>query len=174
MLDPCPDVSQGKVKFYREAEIKHGRVAMLASVGFLLGELFHPMWGGGLDLPSVIAFQASHLTLTNPTPTPTPNPNPKPDPKPDPKPNPKPEPHPNRYPRCTVSTTSSTAPRRPRLARAPVRASTHAPSCAKVSTGESRQVKVPLGSDPASAPAPLQGAPGGSGQLGTPRNRPTH
>ena len=37
---------------------------MLASVGFLLGELFHPMWGGGLDLPSVIAFQASHLTFT--------------------------------------------------------------------------------------------------------------
>ena len=55
------DVSQGKVKFYREAEIKHGRVAMLASVGFLLGEVFHPMWGGSLDLPSVIAFQETPL-----------------------------------------------------------------------------------------------------------------
>jgi len=55
------EASKGKVKFYREAEIKHGRVAMLASVGFLLGEHFHPMWGGGLDLPSVIAFQETPL-----------------------------------------------------------------------------------------------------------------
>ena len=37
------------------------------------------------------------------------------------------------------------------------------------------RVKVPpAGQHPSSAPAPLQGAPGGSGQLGTPRKRPTH
>ena len=33
-------------------------------------------------------------------------------------------------------------------------------------------VKVPPGQRPSSAPAPPQGAPGGSGQLGTPRKRP--
>ena len=56
--------SKGKVKFYREAEIKHWRVAMLASVGFLLGETFHPMWGG-TDCPA--SLPACHLPrLTNP------------------------------------------------------------------------------------------------------------
>ena len=30
-------------------------------LGFLVGENFHPMWGGNLDLPSVIAFQETPL-----------------------------------------------------------------------------------------------------------------
>ena len=34
--------------------------------------------------------------------------------------------------------------------------------------------RCPLGSAPSSAPAPPEGAPGGSGQLGTPRKRPAH
>ena len=55
------DVSEGKVKFYRECEIKHGRVAMLATVGFVVGEQFHPMWGGNVDVPSYIAFQETPL-----------------------------------------------------------------------------------------------------------------
>merc|ERR1711924_90944 len=55
------DASEGKVKFYREVEIKHGRVAMLASVGFLVGEQFHPLWGGNVDVPSVIAYQETPL-----------------------------------------------------------------------------------------------------------------
>ena len=53
--------SEGKIKFYRECEIKHGRVAMLASLGFVVGEAFHPMWGGDIDVPSVIAFQETPL-----------------------------------------------------------------------------------------------------------------
>jgi len=39
------DVSPGKLLFYREAEIKHGRVCMFASIGYLYGELFHPFYG---------------------------------------------------------------------------------------------------------------------------------
>ena len=55
------DASDGKIKFYREVELKHGRVAMLASVGFLFGEQFHPMFGGSVDVPSYIAFQETPL-----------------------------------------------------------------------------------------------------------------
>jgi len=34
-----------QVKKYREAETQHGRVAMLAVVGFLVGESYHPLFG---------------------------------------------------------------------------------------------------------------------------------
>merc|ERR1719217_1204607 len=53
--------SEGKVKFYREAEIKHGRVSMLACLGFVVGENIHPMWGGQIDVPSVMAWQETPL-----------------------------------------------------------------------------------------------------------------
>merc|ERR1712087_149711 len=55
------DASEGKIKFYREVELKHGRVAMLASLGFLVGENFHPLFGGNIDVPSYIAFQETPL-----------------------------------------------------------------------------------------------------------------
>jgi len=54
-LDP------GKILFYREAELKHGRVSMLAALGFLVGEQFHPLFGGDIDVPSYVAFQAIPL-----------------------------------------------------------------------------------------------------------------
>ena len=38
------------MKFYREVELKHGRVAMLASLGFLVGEQFHPLFGGDINV----------------------------------------------------------------------------------------------------------------------------
>merc|ERR1711966_629415 len=34
---------------YREAELAHGRVAMVASLGFLVQESFHPLFGGAID-----------------------------------------------------------------------------------------------------------------------------
>lgn len=37
-------ISEGRFKFHREAELKHGRVAMLAALGFPLAEslqVFH-------------------------------------------------------------------------------------------------------------------------------------
>jgi len=55
------DASEGKCRFYREVEVKHGRVAMLASLGFLVGEQFHPLFGGSIDVPSYIAFQETPL-----------------------------------------------------------------------------------------------------------------
>jgi len=57
------DTPQGKVLFYREVELKHGRVAMLASLGFLVGEQFHPLFGGDIDVPSYIAFQQTPLEI---------------------------------------------------------------------------------------------------------------
>merc|ERR1719393_1097222 len=57
----CSDASEGKVRFIREAEIKHGRVAMLAAVGFAVGESFHPLFGGNIDTPSYVAFQQTPL-----------------------------------------------------------------------------------------------------------------
>merc|ERR1719213_867885 len=54
-------VSEGKVRFYREVELKHGRVAMLAALGFPLAEQFHPLFGGNVDVPSFSAFQQTPL-----------------------------------------------------------------------------------------------------------------
>merc|ERR1712086_437778 len=60
-LEFSKEASEGKVKFYREGELKHGRVAMLASLGFLVGEQFHPLFGGNINVPSYIAFQETPL-----------------------------------------------------------------------------------------------------------------
>jgi len=60
-LNFCEGASEGKVRFYREVELKHGRVAMLAAVGFLVAEQFHPLFGGSIDVPSYIAFQETPL-----------------------------------------------------------------------------------------------------------------
>jgi light-harvesting complex I chlorophyll a/b binding protein 4 len=60
-LNFCGDANEGKVRFYREVEVKHGRLAMLAAVGILVAESFHPMFGGNIDVPASIAFQATPL-----------------------------------------------------------------------------------------------------------------
>lgn len=42
---------------YREAELTHGRVAMLASVGMLVGEKFNPLFDGAITGPAINQFQ---------------------------------------------------------------------------------------------------------------------
>jgi len=54
-------LSAGKLLFYREVELKHGRIAMLAALGFLVGENFHPLFGGNIDSPAIYAFQETPL-----------------------------------------------------------------------------------------------------------------
>ena len=53
-------VSEAKIRFYREVELKHARVAMLAAVGFPLAEQFHPLFATD-DAPSFLAFQQTPL-----------------------------------------------------------------------------------------------------------------
>ena len=60
-------MTEGKALFMREVELKHCRVAMLAAVGFPIGEQFHPLFGGDIDTPSFVAFQASPLEQFWPT-----------------------------------------------------------------------------------------------------------
>merc|ERR1712139_8106 len=39
----------------------HGRIAMLAALGILVGEQYHPLFGGDIDVPAYAAFQATPL-----------------------------------------------------------------------------------------------------------------
>merc|ERR1712157_622335 len=55
------DIDKGKLLFYREAEIKHGRICMSASLGFLVAERWHPIYGGAIDVPSVAAGKDAPL-----------------------------------------------------------------------------------------------------------------
>jgi len=41
-----------EIKRYRESEVTHGRVALLASLGYLVGESFHPFFGGVVSGPA--------------------------------------------------------------------------------------------------------------------------
>jgi len=44
---------------YREAELKHGRVAMLAITGMLVAEVWHPMLFAQGNVPAIFAFQGT-------------------------------------------------------------------------------------------------------------------
>ncbi|KAH8062559.1 chlorophyll A-B binding protein [Aureococcus anophagefferens] len=44
---------------YREAELKHGRVAMLAITGMLFAEVWHPMLAATTNVPAIYGFQAT-------------------------------------------------------------------------------------------------------------------
>jgi hypothetical protein len=47
----------GEIKKIREAELKHGRVAMLAFLGILVGESFNPFFNGQITGPAIYQFQ---------------------------------------------------------------------------------------------------------------------
>jgi light-harvesting complex I chlorophyll a/b binding protein 1 len=51
------DISEDQYKLYQEAEIKHGRVAMLAFLGIVFGELFNPLFDGKITGPAIYQFQ---------------------------------------------------------------------------------------------------------------------
>merc|ERR1740138_480335 len=55
------NLPMGRLLFYREVELKHGRVCMLASLGILVAENFHPLFGGDIDVPAAFAFQQTPL-----------------------------------------------------------------------------------------------------------------
>jgi len=55
------DLPEGRLLFYREVELKHGRICMLASLGILVAEKFHPLFPEAGDLPAYIQFQNTPL-----------------------------------------------------------------------------------------------------------------
>jgi hypothetical protein len=46
------DKSVNEIKRFRESEVTHGRVGMLAVLGYLVGENFHPLFGGQVIGPA--------------------------------------------------------------------------------------------------------------------------
>lgn len=46
------DLPVQEIKRYREAEVTHGRVGMLAVLGYLVAEKFHPFFGGVISGPA--------------------------------------------------------------------------------------------------------------------------
>merc|ERR1712032_1113119 len=59
-FDPL-GLSKGKdentIKRYREAELTHGRVSMVAALGFIVGENFNPLFDGSIKGPAINHFQ---------------------------------------------------------------------------------------------------------------------
>jgi len=51
-LNFLEDLPLQEVKRYREAEVTHGRVSMLATVGYLVAEKFHPLFNGEVTGPA--------------------------------------------------------------------------------------------------------------------------
>jgi len=52
-LSLATSANEGQILYFREAELKHGRICMLATVGIYVGERFHPLFGGDIDAFSV-------------------------------------------------------------------------------------------------------------------------
>ena len=64
-LGLAKDCSLNEMKRYREAEVTHGRVAMLAVLGFLVAESFHPLFGGEITGPAIRHLDAVREQVPN-------------------------------------------------------------------------------------------------------------
>merc|ERR1719353_756128 len=58
-------VTEKRAKYFRECELKHGRVAMLAAFGFPVAEHFQPLFGGNIDVPSCVEIKILRHVLLN-------------------------------------------------------------------------------------------------------------
>lgn len=56
-----PAFTVSEAKRFREAEVTHGRVSMLAVLGWLVAEEYHPFFGGEIGGPAFRHFQARRL-----------------------------------------------------------------------------------------------------------------
>ena len=56
--------SASEIKKIREAELKHGRVCMLAFLGILVGENFNPLFNGQITGPAIYQFQQADNILS--------------------------------------------------------------------------------------------------------------
>jgi hypothetical protein len=57
--------TEEKVQYYRDAELKHGRIGTLAAIGIVASENFHAMLGDELTgVPAVFAFQQNMILQT--------------------------------------------------------------------------------------------------------------
>ena len=56
-LSLSSNIGEKRLKLWRESEIKHGRLAMLAAVGILVAERFNPLFGGKIMGPAIFHFQ---------------------------------------------------------------------------------------------------------------------
>jgi light-harvesting complex I chlorophyll a/b binding protein 1 len=67
-LNLSKDLTEKELKKYREAEVKHGRVAMLAALAMLVQESFNPLFEKRIMGPAIYHFQQvscihSHLHI---------------------------------------------------------------------------------------------------------------
>merc|ERR1712003_535561 len=50
------ECTEGQLAYIREAELKHGRICMLASLGIFVAEKWHPLFGGAIDGTAIQAI----------------------------------------------------------------------------------------------------------------------
>jgi Chlorophyll A-B binding protein len=65
-LGLAASVDDQELQKYREAEVKHGRVAMLAALGMIVQEAFHPFFGTAEQDIGPAAFHLQKVGLNFP------------------------------------------------------------------------------------------------------------
>jgi hypothetical protein len=59
------DSTEERVQYYRDAELKHGRIGTLAAIGIIVSEAYHPFGGDELNgVPAIFAFQHNMILQT--------------------------------------------------------------------------------------------------------------